>query len=225
MSTYFFFAQDEEIEAQLPRMLETLECFMKGFDDDGCCLEGYGYWKYGFSHYLIAASMLRDYTDGKIDLFADPKVHKVAKFQQNVAINKNECIPFSDCSFGFTPEAPMTHFLKGIYPDIEFPSIQMGGTCSDIRWLLWCNPEYAESEDLNFGDEELDSIVELVDSLLELEKIKASFTFGDKKKTICKTLPVKTEFETKSDKLKCAEQSVYTIDDTFTNLFKEFGLV
>lgn len=99
-----------------------------------------------------------------------------------------------------------------------------------ISWFKKYYPEYAESEDFDVTDEDLDDIIELISSLLELEKLKASFTFGDKKKTfekstVGKTLPVKVELETKSDKLKCAKQSACTVDDTFTKFFKELGLL
>jgi uncharacterized protein involved in exopolysaccharide biosynthesis len=99
-----------------------------------------------------------------------------------------------------------------------------------ISWFTKYYPEYAEAEELDITDEDLDGIIELISSLLELEKLKASFTFGDKKKTfekptIRKTLPVKVELNTKSDKLECAKQSDCTVDDAFTKFFKELGLM
>lgn len=99
-----------------------------------------------------------------------------------------------------------------------------------ISWFKKYYPEYAESEELDFTDEDLDGIIELISSLLELEKIKASFTFGDKKKvfekpTIRKTLPVKVELKNESDKLGLEKRSEYTTDDAFTKFFKELGLM
>lgn len=145
LSTYLFIAEEEEIEAQLPRLLETLRLYITGFDDEGCCPEGYGYWNYGFIHYCLAASMLRDYTDGKINLFDNPKVHKIALFQQNAAINDTQTIPFSDCASTFKPSISLTHFLKSVYSDIEMPPLKAENV-EGIRRLLWINPEYTEEK-------------------------------------------------------------------------------
>lgn len=142
LSTYIYLATDEEIEAQLPRLLKTLEHYISGFDEDGCCLEGLGYWSYGFTHYCKGASMLRDYTDGKIDLFKDEKVHKIAKFQQNAIINETEVIAFSDAALNFSPLHHFSCFLKKEYPDIVFPPATPACEYGSLRTLCWMNPEY-----------------------------------------------------------------------------------
>ena len=147
LCAFLYLADEEEIKAELPSMLETAEYYLKGFEDDGCCLEGYGYWNYGFSFYCLFASMLRDYTDGEIDLFKNEKVHKIALFQQNILLNENECISFSDGGNSFKPCNWLSHFLKGVYPDMQIPSIPPS-TSPDmpLRYVLWQNPELAESE-------------------------------------------------------------------------------
>ncbi len=150
LTAYLFMAEPNEISEQLPRMLHSLELYISGFDDEGCCLEGYGYWNYGFSHYCRAAKHLYDYTEGKINLFDNPKVHKVALFQQNAAINETQEIPFSDCSgtpFKFSPLVGLSHFLKSIYPDVEIPPLKAPSTfLGDIMTLLWLNPALSKSE-------------------------------------------------------------------------------
>ena len=42
LCAFLYLADEEEIKAELPSMLETAEYYLKGFEDDGCCLEGYG---------------------------------------------------------------------------------------------------------------------------------------------------------------------------------------
>ena len=147
LATYILLATDEEIEAQLPRMLKTLELYISGFDEDGCCPEGLGYWAYGFTHFCSGASMLRDYTDGKIDLFRNEKVRKVAKFQQNAIINETQVIPFSDSGISFSPSTYFTHFLKKEYDDVLVPPMELGKTVGSLRVLCWLNPDL-ESEPL-----------------------------------------------------------------------------
>lgn len=143
LAAYLYIAEKEEIDAQLPRMIETVKCYLKGFDDEGCCMEGYSYWNYGFSYFCLFASMLRDYTDGEIDMFKDPKVHEIARFQQNIAINDDQCVSFSDCGIYFRPSGWLSHFLKNEYPDIEIPSIPPAKSGTALRYVLWQDPDLA----------------------------------------------------------------------------------
>ena len=142
LSAYLYLAEDEEIERELPRMLDTVECYLNGFEDDGCCLEGGGYWHYGFSYFCIFASMLRDYTDGRIDLFKNEKVHKIATFPLNIRLNDHQCVNFSDSSLNYKPCAWMMPFLKSVYPDIKLPPIEPTEFVGPpLRYILWQDHE------------------------------------------------------------------------------------
>ena len=126
-------------------MLETIKCYLSGFDEEGCCLEGYGYWNYGFSHFCLFASLLYEYTDGKTNLFDDPKVRAIAHYQENIAVTETECISFSDSRRTFNPSDWLTHFLKKRYPDIAVPSFSECTSSSGVlRYILWSDPELAE---------------------------------------------------------------------------------
>ena len=152
LCSYLYLATEEEIKEQLPRMLEIADNYLKGFEDDGCCTEGYGYWNYGFSFFALFAKMLLDYTDGEINYFKNEKVHKIAMFQQNILLNERECLSFSDGGLTFEPYAWLSHFLKSIYPDMQLPALAdecvidyataplQEGT--PIRYIFWTNPEY-----------------------------------------------------------------------------------
>ncbi len=144
-AAYFYLAEKEEVEAMLPKMLDSMDCYLSGIDDDGCCEEGVGYWAYGFSWYCIFASMLREYTDGKIDLFKNEKVHKCALFQQNMSMNEKEAISFGDNGCGFNPSAWFSHFLKNEYSDVEIPTFsESTDTSAFLRNVLWQDPALAE---------------------------------------------------------------------------------
>ena len=91
-----------------------------------------------------------------------------------------------------------------------------------ISWFKKYYPEYAESEDLNFDDEDLDSLIELVESLLELEKIKASFSFGPFGATTSRVFE-KSKAKTK-DPTKEATRNNATPDDVFSSFFNSLGL-
>ena len=152
LCSYLYLATDEEIEAELPRMMEIADHYLEGFEDDGCCTEGYGYWNYGFSFFCVFAKMLSDYTDGKINYFEREKVHKIAMFQQNILLNASECLSFSDGGLTFEPYSWLSHFLKDIYPDMQLPALPDECTLdystaplphgAPIRYVFWTNPDY-----------------------------------------------------------------------------------
>ncbi len=146
-AAYAYLATKEETDAQLDRMIAAAESYLKGFEEDGCCKEGYGYWNYGFSFFCLFASMLRDYTDGRIDLFKNPKVHAIALFQQNASINEKELISFSDAGQYFRPNAWMSHFLKNEYPDMEIPTFKCHKLATGaLRYIFWMRPELASCQ-------------------------------------------------------------------------------
>lgn len=144
LGAYLCLASDEKIKEQLPRMIAIADHYLDGFEDDGCCVEGYSYWDYGFLYFCVFAKMLCEYTDGEIDYFKNEKVHKIALFQQNVLLNENECISFSDCPTKFNPSTELSHFLKGIYPDMQLPTLPdecPAEPTAHLRAVFWTNPD------------------------------------------------------------------------------------
>ena len=47
---------------------------VEGISEDGCCVEGMAYWKYGFFHFTLLADIMKKYTKGKINYFEKEKV-------------------------------------------------------------------------------------------------------------------------------------------------------
>ncbi len=144
LCTYLYMATEEEIEAQLPRMMATADKYLTGFADDGCCAEGIAYWGYGFSNFITFAAMLKDYTDGKINYFDNPKVKKVAWFPYRVRLNDNDSLSFSDGSgVGYKVDRAIAHVLKDNYPDYPILendplTVAPGGS----RGFFCLNPDY-----------------------------------------------------------------------------------
>ena len=149
LGAYLYLADDEKIKDQLPRMTAIADHYLDGFEDDGCCVEGYSYWNYGFSYFCEFAKLLYDYTDGKMNYFDNPKVHKIAMFQQNVLLNEHECLSFSDAQIKFVPEVWFSHFLKGIYPDMKLPALPdecpAHFATHTTRHVFWTNPDIPKS--------------------------------------------------------------------------------
>ena len=82
MAAIYAIEDNERLAAVLARLLPAMDSFLSGFSEDGACLEGIGYWRYGFSYFTEFAELLERRTAGKICLFDDPRVEKIAAFQQ-----------------------------------------------------------------------------------------------------------------------------------------------
>ncbi len=85
---------------------------LAGFNDDGYCGEGVTYYNYGFGHYILLRESIWQATGGKIDLFDDPKVQKIASYAPNLEIINGVYPAISDCREGATPDSDMMIYLN-----------------------------------------------------------------------------------------------------------------
>jgi len=149
----------QERIAAIGSALNSMEYYLNGFGDDGYCSEGVGYWAYGFGHYLYLAYMLKEYTNGKINLFdaGNPeKLKNIASYPERYEIQKGKTAPFADGvsniahSNGF-PSILSAHYLEARKPlmhkmhlgaDIKSRNIKSSAIFSDeaayqlIAWQL-----------------------------------------------------------------------------------------
>jgi hypothetical protein len=79
--------------------------FLEGFNEDGYCSEGLGYWNYGFSHFAMLAETVYRATGGKVDFFRLPRVEKVAAFPKNLYLFPDLYPIFADNWLGSRPDA------------------------------------------------------------------------------------------------------------------------
>lgn len=77
--------------------------FRDSFTDDGFCTEGVGYWSYGFSHYIFIGELLRLATGNAIDLLAEPKMARAARFPTRAEIQPGVYPAFADCHLDTKP--------------------------------------------------------------------------------------------------------------------------
>lgn len=113
---------DEHLTDVLYKAFGSLERYLSGFSEDGACLEGLGYWNYGFGPYVGLAKLLLDRTGGEIDLFADPIVERVARFYSKCFFAGKRTVSFSDGSTT-APFIAATHsILLDRFPDLVIPS-------------------------------------------------------------------------------------------------------
>lgn len=107
----------------LDRVLHFLPNYLKGISDDGVCLEGLSYFTYGMVYYIGFAEQIFRYTEGKINLFDDNKLEKLASFQQNAYFKGNTTVSFSDSRRGEHFRLGLTIYLYQKFSGIQIPDI------------------------------------------------------------------------------------------------------
>ncbi|MDO5396416.1 MAG: heparinase II/III family protein [bacterium] len=90
------------------RIFSALNSYLSGFANDGVCLEGLGYWSYGFGYFMYFAMLLLEKT-GR-DITSDDKILAIARFQQNMYFG-TEAISCSDSSPDTAPLTGLTGLL------------------------------------------------------------------------------------------------------------------
>ena len=87
----------QELQTILQRCMQCLDIYFSSFEDDGVCLEGAGYYSYGFGFFTCFAELLERRSDGKIDLFAlEEKAKAIALSQQWFYISGKSVVNFAD---------------------------------------------------------------------------------------------------------------------------------
>ncbi len=86
--------------------------YLRSFSDDGYGVEGIGYWSYGFSHYADLREALWAATNGRIDLYANPKARKVALFAIQFQMLPGNFAAFGDAHFMAVPSAPLVAYVE-----------------------------------------------------------------------------------------------------------------
>jgi hypothetical protein len=82
-----------------------------GFTPDGYCVEGLGYWNYGFGNFALLAENIRQATGGKIDLLTDSRAAPPALFGVRSEICNGIYLTIADCHPGDKPSGPLMDYL------------------------------------------------------------------------------------------------------------------
>lgn len=114
----FMLMRPELFDSIKPRFDTIMENYLRGFFDDGYCLEGTGYWHYGFGYFLYYADMVKTFTEGAVNYFERPKVREIATFIQKMYLTENSSVSFADGGVTLKYNIGITHYLKKLYPDV-----------------------------------------------------------------------------------------------------------
>ena len=89
--------EDRRLRAEFVAFAEeTVPYALKGYNDDGYCSEGMGYWNYGYGNHLEMGLSVRAATGGKVDFFADPKCKDVMKYAYGFQVQAGRSPHFAD---------------------------------------------------------------------------------------------------------------------------------
>jgi len=86
---------------EFPRFLKRLQnaafpSFYASYPEEGTCLEGLGYWHYGFGTFVWFAELVREYTDGSVDLLQGEKTARMAGFGRRCFLRGDTLINFGE---------------------------------------------------------------------------------------------------------------------------------
>lgn len=115
----------DEFEEAKETLVRSAYDFLDSYTEDGCCLEGPLYWSYGFSHFCFLAQMLREQTNGEIDLFREEKVKNIALYMQKTALEEDYILPFGDAPHRYRFEYCLVNLLNHEYEEFVAPDSDM----------------------------------------------------------------------------------------------------
>jgi len=82
-----------------------------GFTPDGYCVEGLGYWGYGFGNFILLAENVREATGGNVDFLARPQAAQPALFGVRSEIQDGVYTSIADCNPEEKPAPPLMNFI------------------------------------------------------------------------------------------------------------------
>ncbi|MDR6549242.1 heparinase II/III family protein [Paenibacillus qinlingensis] len=158
MTAIYLIPDSKALLPIIGRVLASMDCFLEGFSDEGACLEGLGYWYYGFGYYVYFSELLKQRTGGKVDILqTDAKARRVAQFPQRCFLQGNHIANFSDCSKKNGIQIGIFSRLCEQFAEIRIPTLanqphtidHCGRFASAVRNVVWLNvPLLREREEM-----------------------------------------------------------------------------
>lgn len=154
----YMYLAPERFDQVKDRILGSIECFLKGYGDDGCCREGISYWRYGFGYFLLFAEMLCRFTSGEINLMDNQKVENIAKYIDKIFLKNNTVVSFADGSMTCSSvDVWIVSYLTKYYEGFSLPKSAATPYFENfpeklsyhVRNILWTNPELLKENGKN----------------------------------------------------------------------------
>lgn len=140
------------------RLNADMADYIASYKDDGVCVEGPGYWNYGFSYFIEYAEMQKIFTEGRLDLLKDEKIKKISTFLQKLFLDKGVIVNYGDCGAGVSVPAGFMYSLKRLYPDdVQLPPAEK--LFVDVHYFPSCIRSFT-NYDSSFVSEEISKYAE-----------------------------------------------------------------
>lgn len=153
--------EGERLSQILEKTERSMTFYLRGFGDDGACLEGLGYWNYGFGYFVYYADLLLKRSDGQRDWFRNDKVRRIASFQQQCFLSGGLVVNFSDALPQGSVNPGLSHYLAERYPEVDIPPEPLYADYRDdhcsrfaptLRNLIWRRAGGGAPADWSPGD-------------------------------------------------------------------------
>lgn len=89
------------------KCMEILDRYIAFLPEDGGCDEGPGYWGVAGGSLFDCLELLYDLSDGKINVFDEPKIRRFCEYIMNVCIKEDQYINFADAASRLHPDFRM----------------------------------------------------------------------------------------------------------------------
>ena len=150
------YQQPETFRLYIPRFISIMDSLIEGFAEDGTCLEGFGYWQYGFGNYVWFADLLYQFTQGQYDLLQGEKVERIAGFMQRCFLKGGATVSFADGTRSGKADPSLQLFLSRKFPSVHtLPKEQYLFWPGNVMWmqtlrnLLYLDPDPQYPEQTN----------------------------------------------------------------------------
>ncbi|MFI3295411.1 MAG: hypothetical protein R3Y19_05265, partial [Rikenellaceae bacterium] len=108
--------EDVELRAEFIAAAEHYIQFgLDGFMEDGYCVEGVGYYNYGFTFFLYLREGVCRATSGAVELFEHPSMQQIATYGQRSEIINGVYPAISDCKLGSVPSPWIQWYCNRAY--------------------------------------------------------------------------------------------------------------
>ncbi|MBP3495071.1 MAG: heparinase II/III family protein [Clostridia bacterium] len=114
----------ELFELARDRLNENMADYIRSYKEDGVCVEGAGYWSYGFGYYMEYAKMQKKFTNGQYNLVDNDKIRNISTFLQKLFLDKDVIVNYGDCGVGTDVSVPagfMFGLKKSFGNDVQLP--------------------------------------------------------------------------------------------------------
>jgi len=96
MAALLLLEDESTLRESISHTVSCMNAFLSGYGEDGGCAEGIGYWVYGFGYFTYYAEMLREYSEGELDLLVGSKIADIAAFPLRVHLSGGTYVNYSD---------------------------------------------------------------------------------------------------------------------------------